>query len=209
MIERRLVEAEPSDPMRCQGPGSGGEGQCRYLSVQGLKRDGHLEDVDERDIEGAVNCPKHGGRHTVAANGKQRLYDYRLEVWQNRLDEFTESENVKSLRGEIGVLRLVIQSVLEQCRTPADLVMYSTKISDLVMKVERVVRSCDRLESNMGMLLDQAAALIFASQVVDIIQKHVPDDEAVDQISNGIINALTAVTNKTQEEQLLELEDQS
>ena len=192
-VEQRIVACEPSDPDRCQAVGSGGEGQCRYLSIKGMKKAGLLEDIDQRDVENATNCYKHGAK-IVLASQKKRLHDYRLQIWQERLDEFTESEHVKTLRGEIGVLRLTLETVLQQCRTPADLIMYSTKIADLSIKIERLVRTCNAAEAQMGMMMDRATAQMFASDVIQIISRHVKSPEAIDDISKGIIQALITAT---------------
>ena len=195
-IEHKLINAEPDDPMRCQGPGQSGEGQCHWLSLQGMARDGHLDDADIRDYSGIDRCPKHGGPALMQHKENKKLHDYRLQVWQERIDEFCESSKVKSLRGEIAIVRMLTENILAMCEKPQDLMLYSGKIGDLVMKTEKLVRSCDRLESSMGMLLDRAGALVLAGQIVEIISKHVTEPAVVDEISNGIIDAISSLTGE-------------
>lgn len=197
-IEQKLIACEPDDPMRCQGPGQSGEGQCHWLSLEGMARDGHLHDSDIRDYSDIDRCPKHGGPKQMEAREQKKLHDYRLQVWQERVDEFCESPKVKSLRGEIAIVRMLTETILSMCEKPQDLMLYSGKIGDLVMKTEKLVRSCDRLESSMGMLLDRAGALVLAGQIVEIISKHVTDPIQVDQISTGIIDAISALTGEKQ-----------
>lgn len=192
-ITRKLVDANPDDPMRCQASGSGGEGQCRFLSVDGLIRDGWIEEPIKIDRP-IRNCPKHGGLSVFKQEEKKRVHDYRLQVWQERIHEFSESDKIKSLRGEIAILRMLAETLLAQCHTNHDLMMFSGKISDLMMKIEKLVRSCDRLESSMGMLMDRSTALVLAGRIVDIISEHVKEPEIVDAISNGIITAISEVT---------------
>lgn len=184
--------------MRCQGPGQHNEGQCEWLSVEGMARDGLLDDAEIRDYSEINRCPKHGAYRILQAREQKKLHDYRLQIWQERVDEFCESSKVKTLRGEISILRLLLETIMQQCEKPHDLMLYSGKIGDLVMKVEKLVRSCDRLESSMGMLLDRAGALVLAGQIVEVISKHVKDPHIVDEISNGIIDAISSLTGEIQ-----------
>jgi hypothetical protein len=195
-IKHKLINAEPDDPMRCQGQGQSGEGQCHWLSLAGMARDGHLDDADIRDYTDIDRCPKHGGFIKVNQREKKALHDYRLQVWQERINEFCESPKVKSLRGEIAIVRMLTETILSMCEKPQDLMLYSGKIGDLVMKIEKLVRSCDRLESSMGMLLDRAGALVLAGQIVEIISKHVTEPHVIDEISNGIIDAISSLTGE-------------
>lgn len=173
-IENKLRYAvDPADPERCQSPGDRGEGQCVFLAEPGSKK-----------------CLKHGAVQEEKAKTRQRINDYRLQIWQERVDEFAEGDNVKSLKGEIGILKLMIETVMLQCKDKTELVIYSGKISDLVMKCERLVLSCDKLETKFGMLLDKSAALVLGSKIVEIISKHVIDKTAVDAISGDIIQIL-------------------
>ncbi len=75
-IERKLIPCEPDDPNRCQAMGMNKEGQCKFLAVEGQK-----------------NCPAHQGLQMAARADKAKLHDYRLRQWQDRLNEFSESEN--------------------------------------------------------------------------------------------------------------------
>jgi hypothetical protein len=196
--EKMLHRCEPDDPDRCQA-GAPPEGQCYNLSVHGMfKRD--LFPADHPGKEYAENidlCPKHMGTKQMAVKQKTEVHDLRLQHWQIRVNQLAESENVKTLRGEIGVLRLVLESVLNNCETATDLVVFSTKISDLVVKLERLVTSCNRTEISMGAVLDKTAVLQFGGRVVEIISGYIDDPKILDKISDGIIDALGEVTDCT------------
>ena len=197
-IVQKLYNAEPADPLRCQAQSKNNTGQCSFLSVAGMQRDGLLEvlDVDgEKDYYNVRTCPKHGGVVSAASIVRKELHDYRLQIWQQRVGEFTESVQVKTLRGEIGILRLLLENILHQCHNNQDLILYSHKISELAMKIERLVMSCDRLENRMGLVLDKAAAMLLASQIVDVISRKIDDPMVIDSISGGIIDAIVQITN--------------
>lgn len=177
MAEQKLFRAEPDDPNRCQSTGAGG--QCPYLAA-----------------EGSTHCVRHGANTEIASIEKAKANQYRLQIWQQRVDEFSDSPEIVSLRGEIGILRLLVEEMLRKCTDANELVMYSSKLSELISKIERVTFTCAKLESNMGLTLDRAAALNFAEQIVTAISQHVKDTETIDLISNDIINALATLTKK-------------
>jgi hypothetical protein len=192
MLERKLHRCDPGDPGQCQ---SGGKyGQCPYLSVEALAERGLLDSYTSSEVEGIHFCPRHHGETKAKKQAKDRLHDYRLQVWQERVNEFAESANVKNLRGEIGVTRLILQSVLDMAEDPQGLMMYSTRIASLVRQIESLVKSCDRLDARFESVLDEASAMKFASQVVKIISEFVKEPETIDKISEGIIDALAEVT---------------
>lgn len=194
-ITQKLFNAEPDDPLRCQGAANNGGGQCRYLSIAGLVRDTLWVEIDEGvDYTIIDTCPKHRGTQRIEKQQKQKAYDYRLQIWQQRVSEFAESDRVKTLRGEIGILRLLVEEILAKCSDRQELMLYSSKIASLIMQIEKLVRSCDRLESSMGMLLDKAGALVLAGEIVDVISTHIQDPAIIDAISGGIIDAISSLT---------------
>lgn len=189
MSDRSLYKCEPDDPMRCQGSRPAGNGQCVWLSFAGMVRDGIISE-DDPDVEyyrKAINCPAHGGRTQVKSQQQKALHGYLAQQWQKQIDEFAESEHVRTLRGEIGIIRMLIQNMLVQCRNEAELLIYSSKLADLVTRAEKLVRSCDRLEASSTTTLDRAGQIRFLSKVVDVIGKHV-DGDALDAISNELMD---------------------
>jgi hypothetical protein len=191
-MNRQLYEAEPHDDMRCKGAGTGAEGQCRYLSMKGMIREGFLEDEPSNHQD---YCPKHGKTRAMAQQ-KKEYHDYLSGQWQMELEKFASSDKVKSLRGELGVLRLLVQKTLEKCQTADDLLMYSTKLASLAMQIEKLVVSCDKLEVRMGELLTREVALSFASSIISILQEYVKDDMVLDQIATKILASFKDLTNK-------------
>jgi len=58
------------------------------------------------------------------------------------------------------------------------------------MKVEKLVTSCNRLESKLGGLLDRSKVLQFAQTIVQIIGKYIKDEDALDTVANEILTTL-------------------
>jgi len=140
---------------------------------------------------------RHGGSHVVRQRQKEALRNYRLTKWKNRVGEFAENDGLKSLREEIGILRVIMEEMLNQCTSSTDLLLYSTRMADLVMKIERVVVSCDKMENKMGLLLSKDSVLQLAGEYVTIISKHIDDMDIIDIISMEMVQATMRAQNPT------------
>lgn len=162
----------PDDPDRCQGIVK--SGQCPFKRVPPSKF-----------------CRMHGANHGLENAQKEEIRNYQLAKWQAKMIDKAENPKVKSLREEIGILRMTLETVIQRCKDDEELLMFSNKISDLVMKIEKVVASCHRLETSTGQLLDRTLALNFASQIVNIVSEIIPDPEIIDTISGRLLDALT------------------
>lgn len=171
--QNKYRRALPDSPTRCQGPSIGGNGQCPYESQ-----------------EGTEYCVRHSGQ--MRTQEKKRVSMYHLEQYQARVEELAGHGEVKTLRDEIGIARMVLEKVIVSCGKDHNmLVIASPRISDLVTRIEKLVTSCHRLETSAGALLDKTAVIQLAGVIVGIVTKHMPDDpEALEAISNDIIMAI-------------------
>jgi len=145
--------------------------------------------------EGSDYCVRHGGHLAEQKKRKENLRNYRLTKWKARVGEFADSDGLKSLREEVGILRVILEEMLNQCQTATDLLMFSTRAADLVMKIEKLVVSCDKLEGKMGNLLSKESVLQLAMEYVEIINKYVPNVETIDVISMEMMKATLRVQN--------------
>lgn len=172
MIESKMERVEdPADPRRCQTNYK--HGQCPYKALE------HSE-----------YCAMHGGNKAQESRNKKVMQQYQLAMWQKRVDEFADNDKVKTLRDEIGILRVVLENIIVLCKDKNQLLLFSSKIAEMVTKIERLVVSCNKLEASSGMLLDKSAALHLAGQMVEIIGRHVTDGEAIEKIANEIAHVI-------------------
>lgn len=167
------IEKVPYDghPDRCQAVT--GTGQCHNFAVAG-----------------GTNCLVHGGNRQVERQKVENLKNYRATQWQAKINRFAESSQIKDLREEIGILRLLMEERLNFCNTPHDLLLQSSVISDLVMKIEKVVFSCHKLEASLGQHMDKTALLGFAQQVIQVISINVEDRDQINVIANDIVDLI-------------------
>lgn len=159
------------DPERCQN--NNGTVQCRYKAIPG----------------------KNVCRIHVASSARveevQSTRNYRIAKYQMRLEEFADNPQMKSLREEIGLLRIVLEEVWNSCNGDSNKVIASSnKIADLVTRVEKLVKSCHHLEKSTGALLDKAAAQQMMGRVLSIITEHIEDTEIIGKIADEIVKAI-------------------
>lgn len=172
-FEKAPYEAHPD---RCQAVNA--QGQCRNLGVV-------LEDGSRAQF-----CLAHGGARIRHVEKEKNLRNYQLSIarWKLALDDKAESNNLKSLRDEIAILRICLEERLNRCTDGMDLILNSQAISSMVLNIERVVSSCHKLEGSMGHLLDKQAVLQFAQVVIGIISKALDDEpEKVNLIADEIL----------------------
>lgn len=173
-MEHKLIRCESDDPNRCKAVGS--EGQCPFLAEPEC-----------------ANCLRHGANKTMVANEQKRMSVYRIAKWQERINAHANAPGLKSLREEVGVLRILFEETVEKCQTTDDLLMNSTRISELTKDIDKLLCSCIKIEMNSGQTLDKTMAMNFASQVIQVIGKHISDEPALDAIANEILEMLKSL----------------
>jgi hypothetical protein len=145
-------------------------------------------------LTGSNYCPMHSA-HSLQNKAGEQIRGYRLAQWKNRVGELADSPDIKNLNEEIGVMRLLLETMVQQCKTSTDLIMYSQRIAGTIASIEKLVCSFDRLETKMGSMLNKTAILQFAGTVVEIITKYVDDPEIIEHISEDIAKTLDTTRN--------------
>lgn len=161
------------DPERCQSVGRE-RGQC-----------------NNKRTPGSDYCLLHGGNKGQGVEAVAAVRNYQLTKFQAELERHSDMSTLKSLRNEVGILRMTLETLLNRCNDSNDLIMNSITISNLVGQIEKLVSSCHKLEGQMGQTLDKQQLMQFASQIVGIISNNlVGQEKLVGQIADEIINLL-------------------
>jgi len=147
-------------------------------------------------VEGCTHCAMHGGANQAKNNNKKAIRTYTLTKFRDQMDHFMGDDNIKGLREEIGILRIVMQERLEQCTTSVDLLSHSHMIGDLAMKIEKLVTSCNKIEKSLGQYLDKNATVQLGMEVVAIVTKHVDDTKAIENIAEDLLGAIERITSE-------------
>lgn len=173
MVDTSIKRCEADSPNRCQATNARGD-QCMN---EGL--------IISEGVY-ARYCSMHGGVTEVAKVAEGNKSQYRLAKWQSRISDFASNSQVKGLRDEIGILRMVLEEHLSKCQDTNDLLLSSNIVSDLVLKIEKVVTSCHKLESSMGQLLDRQQIIQLAESIIGVIGTHVKDPAVLALLANDI-----------------------
>lgn len=169
MANQTFVNVEEDSRYRCQAVVD--QGQCPY-----------------RTMPDSQYCKLHY-RPGIAGGSKDEkmsIAGYRLAQWNARVLEMENSSGVKSLRSEIGILRMTLESTLVKCQSDDELLLYAPRLSDLATKIERLVVSCQKVEQQSGMVLDKAATLSLAGRIITIIGNRITDADLLGSIADDI-----------------------
>jgi len=158
---------DPDDPERCQHV-IPSKGQCVNIST-----------------DASEYCIVHG-----KTAGADPARTYRLTKFKNRLNHFASDPKAKSLNEEIGILRMTLEEILNRCEDTHALTLQAGVVSEMTVKIEKLVTSCDKLDQRRGQLLDKSVLLRFAVSVVDIISDVYGDDDRNVDVANRIMQTL-------------------
>lgn len=151
-------------------------------------------------LEGVQFCAFHGGNRQLSVQENQNLRTYRLAKFQAQLDKFASQPNIKNLRDEIAILRIMMEERLNSLSSPLEIMAHTHTISDLCMKIEKLVTSCHKLEKSMGNYLDKTAVIQLGMEIVQIITKYVKDGDAIDAIAKELASAIDRVASLVDDE---------
>ena len=163
------------DPNRCQALIKGGTEQCSFVA-----------------IEGGNYCICHGGNKQRIKNETEDANLYRLSQYNARIQRLKGHNEAKGLQNELGILRMLLEERLNSCRDNVELILQSQQVSELVMKIEKLVTSTSKLEDKLGNYLSKTQLLSFAQKVIGIIQSELEDKpDTVERIANKLIATLS------------------
>jgi hypothetical protein len=162
---------DPADPRRCKS--SDGPSQCERFAEPG-----------------SDCCAKHGGvDHT---NEKStRLYLLAKADSQKRLLELADHEEIRSLREEIAIVRMLIEQRMNMIKNDTDLLVHSGAINSLVLTIERLVKSAHTIEQNLGILLSKSAVIALGQTICKIIVEELDGIENYEEIVDSIMTRIS------------------
>ncbi len=169
-----FIRVEADDPTCCQGLNK--FGPCNIQAVPGQKF-----------------CKLHFGIGNKIAE-QTAVRNYRINKYQHRINEFADSDSVKNLHEEIGVLRLLLETTMNKCQSDTDLLLYSSKIADLVVKLEKLVASCHKLELATGQLVNKANMMFMGDVIIQIIGEVCPADK-IAGVQERIMRTITEMNH--------------
>lgn len=178
MPEHNWERVEEDSPDRCQAV-IATKGQCM-----------------NRKMENSNYCPAHGGNRANKAAKEEEMRMYRIGKYQQRVNSLEDHGKIKSLRSEIAILRMMLEERLNQCSDSHDLMLHSQVVSNLVTNIEKLVTSCNRLDLQLGNMLDPTQAISWINEIVEIISTHIEDTEVLNTIADEILTSFQRIQRK-------------
>jgi hypothetical protein len=158
----------------------------------------HEQCWNER-AEGSTNCEAHGGKSTAEADEK-KLYFLSQARYRTRLAELSEHEEIKSLREEIALARMLIERRFDIIKSDEQLIQACAPINTMLLTVERLVKSAHIIEQNLGSLLAKPTVLRLGQQLCEIVIDELAGidghEEIVDRITDRIVRAIADSKNE-------------
>lgn len=176
---------DPADPDRCKGASV--DGQC-----------------ENRAEHGSEYCLAHGGKSTALAESKRSylLVDVQRRV---RLAQLAEHDEIKSLREEIALARLLVEKRLNACKTDDELISAAGPINTMLLTLERLVKSAHTIEQNLGTLLAKTAVLKLGQSMCQIVVEELEDVDGYEKIVDRITQRLIDTVSKANNSEVLAL----
>ncbi len=174
-----------ADPERCQSVTV--NGQCRNKCVPGQK-----------------GCAMHC---SPAKERKAANRQFQLTRWRTRVSEFADAPEIKSLREEIGIIRMILENTINMCDDHVSLLINSDKISKMVNDIDKLVNSCHKLEEKTGQVLDKTQIGTILDVIIKAITDQVADPDIIEAIQLKIEVELCQVLQislSTRSEQVLQ-----
>ncbi len=178
------MRCDKADPNRCQAVQS--KGQCNNLSIEGSKF-----------------CEIHA-KVSGAEIHEKRLRHYLLSnpELQARLNRQAAVEEVRSLREEIHLARMMVETRLDliEDNDRGDMLAAFSNVNTYLQTIEKLVSSCHRMEVSLGNLLSKASVFTLGQEIVSALVdelQHVDGyEEIVDRVSERIVVAIAEQQNK-------------
>ncbi len=179
MSDNKFERCAEDDPLRCQGIITGKTGgQCPFKSV-----------------EGGTYCPMHGGIVQQNNMRRKKLMNYQLQQYQERVGDLSNSPEIKSLREEIGILRMTLENVLNLAQTPNQLLTYSDKITHMVGQLQKLVEATQRIEERNNALLDRKVVIVIADSIVTLLGNYINDPDQLTEIGSKICESIAVAAS--------------
>lgn len=163
-----------ADPNRCKVTVNGNN-QCFHVAVPGENY-----------------CELHS--HKPAGAAERDIYYLTKARHRHRLTQLRDHEEIKSLREEIALTRILIEERWNQATSDADLLLACPMLNQLLLTLERLIKSSHQIEQNLGTLLSKSAVVTLGQSLVQLLieeLKQVPNyEEVIDRITDKLFNTI-------------------
>jgi hypothetical protein len=178
MLLQRVID--PADPRRCKGATPAG--QC----------------MNEAE-DGCENCLIHNGQ-VSAISPTKRIYLLTRAAARNRLAELAEHDEVKSLREEIALTRMMIETQFNGINSDLDWAMRWPAIERGIRTVHGLVKDCHVIEQNLGSMLSKTTVLSLANRICQVVIDRLQGIDNYTDLTDDIIHSVIQIVQDANNE---------
>jgi hypothetical protein len=162
----------PDDPERCTGRTALGPCPNKY-------------------VPGSKFCLRHGGAYALRKNEQEKVRMYKLTAFQQRHGELTAHADMKSLAGEIAIIRMTLEEVINSTGgNTNELLARIPSINMLANTTEKLVQSLQKIQERNNLLLDKAQIVTMGQGIIALLTKYVTDPEQLATIAMELTNVI-------------------
>lgn len=162
------------DPERCTG--ITGKGQCIF-----------------KRYPGTVFCIMHG-KGAIDAEEKKKARVYQLTRFQAQFERHQDHDEIKTLQGEIALVRMALEMILNKCQDVDDIYMNINRINELVRTIEKLVMSCHKLELSSNTLIGKEKIFTIGDFILGLVGQYISDPDVLlalaEKMSSGLIDVI-------------------
>jgi len=141
---------------------------------------------------GSKVCLAHGGARYLKREVIKLNSNYRLSLWQSRLDEKSQAPELKSLRDEASIARILIEETMNKI-SPDDetsLQLHRGAILQALDRVHGLVVSIHKIDKDTGRLLDKTVVIQMAQAISGIISEVLSGVDLPTETRNSILDQI-------------------
>lgn len=170
--------------------------QCEYITSTGQ--------CSREAVPPSRFCEQHS-----ATSAQTVINQYRIanRVLGDAPERFAAAEQLKDLRGEIVVLKSLLERRINIAENDAELIASTPAIKDLAAAIEKLTVSAHNMDVKLANLLDKKTLMSLAQEIIGIIEENIrplvdttPSNEKVDEtveaIGMAIVQAIAAKENQ-------------
>jgi len=169
--------------------------QCEYLGSYGQ--------CSKAAVKDDCFCEDHTSRSNQSKVG---VYLITNRFFGDSAARHAESDQIKSLVGEIAILRALLERRLNSIDNEAEAVSMAPTIKDTMLAIDKLVNSWHAMDVKLGNVLSKNALLKLAQDIIEIITKTIRPfenkrvttsdvDEAIEVIADAIVEAVAKQEN--------------
>ena len=170
--------------------------KCDYITTRGQCKN--------EAIAPTRFCQEHSDRSQATMINQYRIA---CRLLGNAPERHAEGDTLKSLRGEIVILRSLLERRLNTIESDAEMIAATPTIKDCALAIDKLATSCHNMDVKLGNLLDKQALMTLAQRIIVIIEEGIRPfaeqtvtnrqiDETVEIIANSIATAIAEQENK-------------